>query len=137
MAVGAEEDTGPALCEEDDPRVTRAGRVLRNLKIDELPQLINVLKGEMSVVGPRPERPEFVAEFEARHPAYANRKLALPGMTGLAQVYGRYETDAAMKLKYDLIYIYNYSPGLDVKIMYRTAQFILRENAGRGRRESR
>jgi len=137
MAVGAEEETGPALCGEDDPRVTRAGRVLRNLKIDELPQLINVLKGEMSVVGPRPERPEFVAEFEARLPAYANRKLALPGMTGLAQVYGRYETDAAMKLKYDLIYIYNYSPGLDVKIMYRTAQFILRENAGRGRRASR
>ncbi|HOC93660.1 MAG TPA: exopolysaccharide biosynthesis polyprenyl glycosylphosphotransferase [bacterium] len=137
MAVGAEEETGPALCGEDDPRVTRAGRVLRNLKIDELPQLINVLKGEMSVVGPRPERPEFVAEFEAGLPAYANRKLALPGMTGLAQVYGRYETDAAMKLKYDLIYIYNYSPGLDVKIMYRTAQHILRENAGRGRRASR
>ncbi len=137
MVTGAEEETGPAFCGEDDPRVTRAGRVLRNLKIDELPQLINVLKGEMSLVGPRPERPEFVAEFEARHPAYANRKLALPGMTGLAQVYGRYETDAAMKLKYDLIYIYNYSPGLDLRIMYRTAQHILRENVGRGKRSAR
>jgi exopolysaccharide biosynthesis polyprenyl glycosylphosphotransferase len=128
MIANAEEPTGPMLSAENDPRVTPVGGILRRLKIDETPQLINILKGEMSLVGPRPERPEFVAQFEETYPAYTHRKQALPGMTGLAQVNGRYETDPSLKLKYDLIYIYNYRPRVDVTILYQTFQFIMREN---------
>lgn len=128
MVKDAEEPTGPVLSNNADPRVTAVGRVLRRLKIDETPQIINVLKGEMSLVGPRPERPEFVEQFENAYPAYTHRKQVLPGMTGLAQVNGRYETDPSLKLKYDLTYIYNYRPRMDLAIIYQTFQFIMREN---------
>jgi exopolysaccharide biosynthesis polyprenyl glycosylphosphotransferase len=128
MILGAEEPTGPVLSNEADPRVTGMGQVLRRLKIDEMPQLINVLKGEMSLVGPRPERENFVQLFEKEFPAYVFRKQVLPGMTGLAQVCGRYETDPSLKLKFDLIYIYNYRPWKDIAIIYQTFQFVLREN---------
>lgn len=128
MVVGAEEPTGPVLSNEVDPRVTKVGRLLRRLKIDEAPQLWNVLEGDMSLVGPRPERENFVREFEAEFPAYVFRKQVLPGITGLAQVNGRYETDPSLKLKYDLIYIYNYRPWKDIAIIYQTLQFVLRSN---------
>ncbi|MFA6448936.1 MAG: sugar transferase [bacterium] len=128
MIENAEEPTGPTLSNESDPRVTPVGRILRRLKIDELPQMINVLRGEMSLVGPRPERPEFVQRFEEAYPAYTHRKQALPGITGLAQINGRYETDPSLKLKYDLIYIYNYRPRMDIAILYQTFQFVMREN---------
>jgi len=128
MVENAEEYTGPMLSDQNDSRVTPLGRLLRRLKIDEFPQLINILKGDMSLVGPRPERPEFVEKFERAYPAYTHRKQALPGITGLAQVNGRYETDPSLKLKYDLIYIYNYRPRMDITILYQTIQFILRVN---------
>jgi len=128
MVVDAEKVTGPVISSGDDPRVTKIGRILRNTKIDELPQLINVLLGHMSLVGPRPERPAFVEEFETKYLAYADRKKVLPGLTGLAQISGLYESDPDMKLKYDLLYIYNYRPLMDIAIMYRTFEYVLRQN---------
>jgi exopolysaccharide biosynthesis polyprenyl glycosylphosphotransferase len=130
MVTDAEKATGPMLSTRNDPRVTPVGKVLRQTKIDELPQLFNVLFGQMSLVGPRPERLEFVQEFEKNNPAYVERKQVQPGMTGLAQVNGLYDSDADMKLKYDLLYIYNYHPLLDFAIMYQTVQHILRLTFG-------
>lgn len=128
MIEGAEEETGPTLATSEDPRITPVGRLLRRFKIDEFPQIWNVLRGDMSMVGPRPERPEFVEEFERDIPGYAERKKVLPGITGLAQVNGKYDTDPAMKLKYDMLYIYNYRPIMDVMILYQTVQHLIREN---------
>lgn len=129
MKKDAEEDTGPVLSTGvDDPRSTIIGKYLRRFKIDEMPQFINVLKGEMSVVGPRPERPVFVEDFEKRLPGYSHRKKVHPGITGLAQVNGLYESDASIKLKYDLIYIHNYHPLMDLAILYQTFQFVIRNN---------
>lgn len=129
MKNDAEEYTGPVLSSGvDDPRSTSIGKYLRRFKIDEMPQFINVLKGEMSVVGPRPERPVFVTEFEKTYPGYSQRKKVHPGITGLAQVNGLYESDASIKLKYDLIYIHNYSPVMDLAILYQTFQFVIRDN---------
>lgn len=128
MVSGAEEYTGPTLSTQDDPRVTPVGRLLRRFKIDEIPQIINVFKGEMSMVGPRPERPVFVERFESEIPGFALRKKVLPGLTGLAQVNGTYETDPSLKLKYDMLYIYNYRPLMDLKILYQTAQHLIRVN---------
>jgi len=128
MATDAEEQTGPMLSSDDDPRVTPFGRILRRFKIDEMPQFINVIRGDMSIVGPRPERPFFVEKFEEEYPGYSERKKVLPGITGLAQVNGYYETDPSIKLKYDLMYIHDYHPLMDIAIMYRTVQFVAREN---------
>ena len=127
MVMDAEKETGPILSMENDPRITPLGHFMRKFKIDEFPQLFNVLMGQMSLVGPRPERPEFVREFESTIPSYIERRKVLPGMTGLAQVNGLYESDAEMKLKYDLLYIYNYRPLLDMVILYQTAQHVLRQ----------
>lgn len=127
MVADAEKHTGPMLSAGGDPRITTVGRFLRRSKIDELPQFVNVLFGQMSIVGPRPERPEFVADFEARIPAYAERKKVLPGITGLAQISGLYASDPEMKLKYDLLYIYNYQPLMDPAIVYRTLQLVVRQ----------
>ena len=95
-------------------------------RLDELPQLINVLRGEMSLVGPRPERPELTAGFECELPAYRQRHEVPPGITGLAQVNGRYHTDASYKLGYDLQYLANWSPVLDLEILLRTVVVLLR-----------
>lgn len=127
MIASAEECTGPVLCSDDDPRITKVGKLLRKLKIDEAPQILNVLKGDMSLVGPRPERTIFVQEFEKVVPGYSERKKILPGITGMAQINGHYGTTPETKLKYDLIYIYNYHPFLDFKIFYLTLQYMLRE----------
>jgi exopolysaccharide biosynthesis polyprenyl glycosylphosphotransferase len=125
MAHGAEEESGPVLASSGDARVTAVGRVLRATRIDELPQLWNVLNGTMSLIGPRPERPEFVRRYAAEIPGYLERLQVKPGLTGLAQVNGEYHTSAAYKLKYDLAYIYNYSLILDLKIMAETVKVMV------------
>ncbi len=120
MYEDSENETGPVLSSEDDPRITRVGKVLRNLRIDELPQLFNVLKGDMSFVGPRPERPFFVEQFSRDIPEYAHRYLVKAGITGYAQIYGKYDTTPVDKLRYDLLYIKDYSLMLDIKLMIQT-----------------
>ena len=125
MGEGAEEKSGPVLAEIQDSRVTAVGRLLRGARIDELPQLLNVLSGTMSLIGPRPERPEFVRRYAEEIPGYLERFQVRPGLTGLAQVNGEYHTSAAYKLKYDLAYIYNYSLVLDLKIMAETIKVMV------------
>ncbi len=132
MIQDAEQDVGPVLAGDNDPRITPVGRVLRPLRLDELPQMINVLKGEMSFVGPRPERPFFVEQFSSDIPEYQYRLKVKPGITGLAQVQGRYDTDAAAKLRYDLYYICNYSLLQDLQIIFQTLRVVLIPEAARG-----
>ncbi|MEM4221192.1 MAG: exopolysaccharide biosynthesis polyprenyl glycosylphosphotransferase, partial [Thermoplasmata archaeon] len=110
MIEGAEEKTGPILSNDKDERVYPFGKFLRKTHLDEIPQLINVIKDEMSLVGPRPERPEFFEEIQKRVPQFTYRLKLKPGITGLAQVFGKYETTPEEKIKYDLIYISNWSP---------------------------
>ncbi|GAI30337.1 unnamed protein product, partial [marine sediment metagenome] len=102
------------------------GYFLRRLHLDEIPQFFNILKGEMSLVGPRPERPVFVQEFKRNIPGYYRRYVVRPGITGLAQLYGGYETSAENKLKYDLAYINNWSLGMDLNIFFMSTEIILR-----------
>ena len=114
--------------QKDDPRVTRVGRIIRKLRIDELPQAWSVLKGDMSFVGPRPERPQFVADLESRLPYYAERHVVKPGITGWAQInypYGASVEDAREKLEFDLYYAKNYSPFLDLLILLQTARVVI------------
>jgi Undecaprenyl-phosphate glucose phosphotransferase len=121
MRVGAEDESGPTWASPDDPRRTRTGRFLRLWSLDELPQLVNVLRGEMSLVGPRPERPEFVREFKQKFPQYMVRQRVRSGMTGWAQVHGwRGNTSLSKRIEYDLYYIENWSLSLDVKILWMT-----------------
>ncbi len=131
MVRDAEEQTGPVLATEDDPRVTGLGRFLRRYRIDELPQLLNILVGSMSFVGPRPERRHFVDGFLADIPGYRERFRVKPGVTGLAQVSGSYATTAERKLKYDLIYMYHQDLAMDLQIMMETLRVVL---TGRGAR---
>jgi sugar transferase (PEP-CTERM system associated) len=122
------EAQGPVWAGENDPRVTRVGRIIRKLRIDETPQFFNVLRGEMSLIGPRPERPEFVRQLEERIPYYSERHLVKPGLTGWAQVcypYGASFEDAQEKHQYDLYYIKNQSPLLDAIILFETARVVL------------
>ncbi len=125
MKEDAERDSGEILAERDDPRLTPVGGFLRRYRLDELPQLWNVLAGEMSLVGPRPERPGFVKQHLAHVPGYAERFAALPGLTGLAQVNGEYHSTAENKLRYDLAYIANRSLWLDLSILVRTVRIVL------------
>jgi exopolysaccharide biosynthesis polyprenyl glycosylphosphotransferase len=125
MIREAEADGEEIMAGAGDSRVTKVGRLLRRFRIDEMPQVINVLKGDMSFVGPRPERPGFVEEFSGRLPGYSERHKVKPGITGLAQVRGYYHTLAENKLKYDLAYIYNYSFSLDLLILLETIKVIL------------
>jgi lipopolysaccharide/colanic/teichoic acid biosynthesis glycosyltransferase len=121
MKVGAEEETGPVWTRKDDPRRTRLGVLLRKLSLDEVPQLYNVLKGEMSLVGPRPERPFFVDQFRKLVPKYLDRHRVKTGMTGWAQVNGfRGETSLEERIRFDLYYIENWSLTFDFKILLRT-----------------
>lgn len=127
MRIDAEKN-GPQWAEQNDRRVTRVGGFIRKCRIDELPQIFNVLKGEMSFVGPRPERPEFVQGFEERIPYYRERHRVKPGITGWAQLcypYGANEYDTIQKLQYDLYYVKNYSLFLDLSIMFNTVEIIL------------
>ncbi len=121
MYEGAEDETGPVWARDDDPRCTPVGRWLRRLDLDELPQLWNVLRGDMSIVGPRPERPYFVEQFKHRIPQYMLRHKVKAGITGWAQVNGwRGNTSLEKRIEYDLYYIENWSVGLDIKIMWLT-----------------
>lgn len=121
MITEAEKETGPVMCKPDDERITGVGRFLRKYSIDELPQLINVLKGEMSLVGPRPERPAFVDDFREKIPKYMLRHKVKSGITGWAQVHGlRQDTPIDKRLDYDFYYIQNWSLVLDLKILWRT-----------------
>lgn len=132
MIPDAERETGPVLAERDDPRVTPIGRFLRATRLDELPQLINVLKGEMSIVGPRPERPFFVEQYERQIPNYHQRFLVKAGMTSLSHVYGRYSTDIRDRTLYDLLYLKNYSLKLDLRIILLTTRIVCLREAAEG-----
>jgi sugar transferase (PEP-CTERM system associated) len=132
MRADAEVDSGPTWAGDDDPRITPVGRFLRLSRLDEIPQLWNVLRGEMSLVGPRPERPEFVERLGREISHYHLRHAVRPGITGWAQIrykYGGSVEDAREKLRYDLFYIKNMSPGLDSLILFQTIKIIL---LGRG-----
>ena len=128
MVRDAEKDTGPVWAKENDSRVTRVGRLLRVTALDELPQVLNILKGDMSMVGPRPERPEIVADLAKQIPFYDEREYAMPGLTGWAQIqypYGSSVEDAKRKLEYDLFYIKNLSLSLDLQIILRTMRIVV------------
>ncbi|MBY8828446.1 TIGR03013 family XrtA/PEP-CTERM system glycosyltransferase [Hephaestia mangrovi] len=128
MRQDAEAHGQAVWAEKDDPRITRIGRVIRKLRIDELPQTWSVLKGEMSFVGPRPERPQFVDDLEQQLPYYAERHMVKPGITGWAQInypYGASIEDSRQKLEYDLYYAKNYSPFLDLLILLQTIRVVL------------
>ena len=131
MIKGAENETGPVLAEEKDTRLTSIGGFLRRYRIDEFPQLINILRGNMSFVGPRPERPHFVEKHEQGIPGYAERFRAKPGSTGMAQISGTYATTTQNKLKYDLIYVYHQSLLLDIEILFHTIKVVLTGKGGR------
>jgi lipopolysaccharide/colanic/teichoic acid biosynthesis glycosyltransferase len=132
MCADAEADSGPTWAGDDDPRITPVGRFLRTGRLDEIPQLWNVLRGDMSLVGPRPERPEFVERLSREIPHYNLRHTIRPGVTGWAQIrfkYGSSVEDAKEKLRYDLFYVKNMSPGLDLLVLFETVKVIL---LGRG-----
>jgi exopolysaccharide biosynthesis polyprenyl glycosylphosphotransferase len=134
MTVDAEKGTGAVWARKNDPRVTRVGAFLRRCRLDELPQLVNVLKGDMDLVGPRPERPEFVATLATAIPYYDVRHLVRPGLTGWAQIgypYGASLEDAKQKLAYDIYYVKNASPILDLIVLFHTAKVVI---MGRGAR---
>lgn len=132
MVPDAENSTGPVWASENDHRVTRVGRVLRATAMDELPQLWNILKGDMSFVGPRPERPGLVEKFCQRIPHYDIRHQIRPGLTGLAQVFGKYDTPPEHKLRYDLVYLKTHDFWLDIRLL--SLSFII---TFRGKWESR
>jgi sugar transferase (PEP-CTERM system associated) len=128
MRQDAEVPGHAVWAEKDDPRITRIGRIIRKIRVDELPQCWSVLKGEMSFVGPRPERPQFVDDLEQKLPFYAERHMVKPGITGWAQInypYGASIEDSRQKLEYDLFYAKNYSPFLDLLILMQTLRVIL------------
>ena len=132
MRQDAEAKSGPVLAKEGDSRITKVGRFIRATRIDELPQLFNVLKGEMSIVGPRPERPFFVGQFIKEKPEYAYRHNVKPGITGLAQIAGKYNTTAYDKLIYDLIYIQEISIKTDLIIMLQTLKVLITKESTEG-----
>lgn len=134
MRVDAEAAGSAQWAQKNDPRVTHVGRIMRLLRIDELPQIINVVRGDMSFVGPRPERPQFVAALAERIPYYAERHCVKPGITGWAQLcfsYGASEQDAAHKLQYDLYYIKNNSLLFDLSILVQTVEVVVLGNGAR------
>ena len=135
MKKDAEKSTGPVWSQKDDPRITRVGKFIRKVRIDEIPQMWNVLKGEMSIVGPRPERPFFVEKLSLEIPYYKRRLKVRPGITGWAQVKHKYDEtieDVKIKLRYDLFYIENMSLRMDIKILLRTVFVVI---SGKGHYE--
>lgn len=125
------EKNGAQWAERDDPRVTKVGKFIRKTRIDELPQLWNVLKGDMSLIGPRPERPMFTAQFNNQIPVFVERLIVKPGLTGWAQVNGGYDITPREKLKYDLYYINNMNLLLDLKIILLTIKVVFTGNGAR------
>lgn len=132
MVKDAEKMTGAVWATQSDPRVTRVGRLLRSLALDEMPQVINILRGELSFVGPRPERPELYEQFDATVPGFRERLRVSPGLTGLAQVFGKYDSPPRVKLRYDRIYVRRMSLVLDLRLLFLSAWVTLM-----GRWESR
>lgn len=132
MIPDAEKLTGPKFAEKDDPRITKIGKILRSCRLDELPQILNILKGDMSVVGPRPERPVFIERFEKEIDNYDYRFAVKAGLTSLSHVYGRYSTYIHDRTYYDLFYITNYSILLDLKIILLTSKTMFIKSAAEG-----
>ena len=132
MIQNAEKYSGAVLASEHDPRILLVGRLLRATRLDELPQIFNILKGEMSIVGPRPERPELAAEIEKEIPEFSYRLKVKAGLSGYAQVYGKYNTTSYDKLKLDLTYIRNYSIFLDLKLIFMTPKIMLLKESTEG-----
>ena len=126
------EQTGPAFKMADDPRITKVGKFIRKTSIDELPQFINVFKGDMSLVGPRPERESIMLEYEKELPEFYYRLKVKAGLTGYAQVYGKYNTTPYDKLKLDLFYIENYSFLLDIKLIFMTVKIFFQKEVSEG-----
>ncbi|MBQ7506416.1 MAG: sugar transferase [Lachnospiraceae bacterium] len=135
MVVDAEKDGVARLATEKDDRITSVGRFIRKTRIDELPQFFNILKGDMSIVGPRPERPEIIEEYMKNFPEFAYRLKAKAGLTGYAQVYGKYNTTAYDKLKLDLYYVQRYSLWLDVRLVLMTIKIIFLKESTEGLEE--
>lgn len=132
MIVDAEKDGKARLATENDDRITPVGHFIRQTRIDELPQFFNILKGDMSFVGPRPERPEIVAEYEKEFPEFDLRMKVKAGLTGYAQVYGKYNTTAYDKLKLDLIYVQKYSLLMDLRLIFMTLKVIFMKESTEG-----
>lgn len=132
MINDAEKNTGPVLATYGDPRITRVGKILRAMRLDELPQLLNVLEGSMSLVGPRPERRNFIEQFEREIPDYDKRFFVKAGITGMSHVYARYDTSAQDRALFDMLYIRDYSFMLDVKIMLLTLKIVFMKTAAAG-----
>lgn len=132
MRVDAEKDGVARLASKNDSRITPVGRFIRAVRIDELPQLINILKGEMSFIGPRPERPEIIRQYMEQMPEFSFRMKVKAGLAGYAQVYGKYNTTPYDKLKLDLFYIENYSVWLDIKLMLLTAKILFTPDSTEG-----
>lgn len=132
MVQNAEKDGIPRLAADGDPRILPIGHLLRRTRLDELPQIYNIFKGEMSLVGPRPERPELVEEFTAEIPEFPCRMKVKAGLTGYAQVYGKYNTTPYDKLKLDLTYIRNYSVFLDLKLIFMTPKILFLKESTEG-----
>lgn len=130
MYIDAEKD-GPKWASENDKRITKVGRIIRKLRIDELPQLVNIIKGDMSIIGPRPERPEFIKEFIKYIPDFNDRLLVKPGITGWAQVNGGYSLTPKEKLEFDKYYIQNRGFKLDILILIKTIIVIFTSNGAR------
>lgn len=124
MRVDAEKN-GAVWAEKNDPRITKVGRFIRKTRIDEIPQFLNILKGEMSIIGPRPERPTLTMEFNEKIPGFINRLVVKPGLTGYAQVNGGYDISPEDKIKDDLYYIKNRSVFLDLNILLKTVKVVL------------
>lgn len=131
MRNDAESTTGSVWAEKDDPRITRVGKFIRKVRIDELPQFLNVIKGDMSIVGPRPERPDLTEEFNLEIPGFKKRLMVKPGITGLAQINGGYDISPEEKLKYDLHYINNFGFTQDIKILFGTIRVVLTGHGSR------
>ncbi|KXS40792.1 MAG: undecaprenyl-phosphate galactose phosphotransferase [Candidatus Frackibacter sp. T328-2] len=125
MVKNAEAKTGPVWAKKNDMRVTKVGKFIRKTRIDELPQFVNILKGEMSLVGPRPERAVFIEEFSKDYPHFEDRLLVKPGVTGLAQVTGGYELTPHQKARLDLLYIRRQGLWLDIKVLLQTVRVVI------------
>ncbi|MCR5004908.1 MAG: sugar transferase [Clostridiales bacterium] len=132
MIVGAEKDGEVKPATDHDPRITKVGRIIRPLRIDELPQLLNILKGDMSIVGPRPERVEHVRKYKELIPEFSYRHKVKAGLTGYAQIMGKYNTSAYDKLKLDLMYIENYSIFQDLKLILMTIKILFKKESSEG-----
>ncbi len=132
MIVDAEKYAGAVLATGDDPRITKVGKVIRATRLDELPQILNILKGDMSIVGPRPERKVLADEIQKELPEFSYRLKVRGGLTGYAQIYGKYNTSAYDKLRLDLMYIENYSIALDIKLIIMTLRIIFSKDSTEG-----